>query len=555
MGFAGVRLSQWIQGRACLVVVSLLVLIGGLAPEASAGSITLAWDASPTPGVTGYLVRYRSEDNLETGVRAFGPVTTAVVTSLRGGQRYFLTVAAFNSMGLVSAPSNEVNGLASDDGTGPPPPEPPSEPPPDATQSYFAEGAQGFFSYRLAFLNTTTKTTTVAVSYLREGDSPVNRRYAVQAQSRATALAEDVPQIANTSFAAVVTAAPGVFTERTMRWRLGDADGAHSAKAMNETSTHWYLAEGNAGYFDTFVLLANPNQVPTAVTVDFLLDDASVVRRTYTVPGDGRYTIWASQIPELVSKSFGTTITSSLPIIVERAMYFGGPHGAFEGGHASAAVKEGARDWFLAEGSTGSWFDTFVLISNPNASDVTATIRYLTPSGLARTDTRTLPSHSRATIQVDSLEGLESTEVSCWITADAPIIVERSMYWPGAPWYGGHNSVGVTALNTRWALAEGEVGGVDGADTFVLLANPGTSSANVTLSYYRTRGAPVQVSRTVEPGSRVTVSASSVGLSDGERFGIVVDSTQPIAVERSIYWNYKGSLWSSGTNETAIPRP
>jgi hypothetical protein len=236
-------------------------------------------------------------------------------------------------------------------------------------------------------------------------------------------------------------------------------------------------------------------------------------------------------------------------------MYFRGPHGAFEGGHASTAVPSGARDWFLAEGSTGAWFETFVLISNPNASTVTATIRYLTPTGVARTEVRSLPPTSRTTIPVDALPGLGSTDVSCSITASGNIVVERSMYWPGVPgpWYGAHNSVGITSLRTRWGLAEGEVGGVDGASTFVLLANPGSAAATATLTFYREDGAPIAITRSVPAGSRQTVAASSVGLGSGERFGVVVQSTQPIAVERSLYWNYQGALWTSGTNETGTP--
>jgi hypothetical protein len=277
-----------------------------------------------------------------------------------------------------------------------------------------------------------------------------------------------------------------------------------------------------------------------------------VVRKQYALAGNARYTIWTNQIPELVQRSFATTVTAPLPILVERAMYFSGPHGVFEGGHASAAVPAGARDWFLAEGSTGAWFETFVLISNPNASAVTATIRYLTPAGVARTEVRTLPPTSRTTIHVDGLPGLASTDVSCSIAASGNIIVERSMYWPGVPgpWYGAHNSVGTTTLRTRWGLAEGEVGGPDGASTYVLLANPGSTAATATLTFYREAGQPIVVTRSVPAGSRQTVAASSVGLASGETFGVIVQSTQPIAVERSLYWNYRGALWTSGTNET-----
>jgi hypothetical protein len=132
------------------------------------------------------------------------------------------------------------------------------------------------------------------------------------------------------------------------------------------------------------------------------------------------------------------------------------------------------------------------------------------------------------------------------------------MYWPGAPgpWNGGHNSVGVTTLRTRWGLAEGEVGGPDGAETFVLLANPGPAAASVTLTYYRASGEPpISVTRTVPARSRQTIPSSALGLDSGERFGVVVNSSQPIAVERSIYWNYQGQQWTSGTNETGTPFP
>jgi hypothetical protein len=305
------------------------------------------------------------------------------------------------------------------------------------------------------------------------------------------------------------------------------------------------------------VLLANPQSTPATATVDFLLDGGGVVRRQYTLGANARYTIWTNQIPQLVPRSFATTVTSTQPILVERAMYFQGPHGAWEGGHASAAVPVGARDWFLAEGSTGNWFEMFVLISNPNASTVTATIRYLTPTGVARTEQRSLPPTSRTTIPVDSLPGLGATDVSVSVNASANVIVERSMYWPGVPgpWYGAHNSVGVTTLRTHWGLAEGELGGPDGAASYVLLANPGSATANVTLTFYREAYPPLTTSRTVAAGSRQTVAASAVGIGDGERFGVEITSSQPIAVERSIYWNYQGALWTSGTNETGTPLP
>jgi len=530
-----------------LPVLTAVLLWLGSAQGAAAAGLTVAWTANSEANLAGYIVSYGAAAGAHSdSVNVAAGVTRVRLENLNVGARYFVVVRAINSGGQVSGPSIEVNGLATDvlpaAAAG-------------AVQTYYAEGASGFFDYHVAVLNTGSSETWLNVSFLREGAAPVARSYSVGAGRRMTISGATVPELNGTSFAAIISAPPAVVSERTMRWRLNGADGATGAKAITAPSTTWYLAEGNAGFFDTYVLLANPSATPTLATVDFLLDGGGVLRRQYPLAGNARYTIWTNKIPELVTRSFATTVTAPLPILVERAMYFTGPHGAFEEGHASAAVPSGARDWFLAEGSTGDWFETFVLISNPNASAVNATIRYLTPGGVARTETRTLPPTSRTTIRVDGLPGLESTDVSCSISATGNIIVERSMYWPGVPgpWRGAHNSVGITTLRTRWGLAEGEVGGPDGASTYVLLANPGSTAANTTLTFYREVGAPIVVTRTVPAGSRQTVAAADIGLGSGEAFGVVVQSSVPIAVERSMYWNYQGVLWTSGTNETGTP--
>jgi hypothetical protein len=43
-------------------------------------------------------------------------------------------------------------------------------------------------------------------------------------------------------------------------------------------------------------------------------------------------------------------------------------------------------------------------------------------------------------------------------------------------------------------------------------------------------------------------------LSD-EEFGAVIESTQPIAVERALYANANGIVWAAGTNATATRLP
>jgi hypothetical protein len=537
-----VRLFSWRLAFRIGIFAGLFFFT--LAPGAAlAASIKLAWDANTESDLSGYGVSYRSEDGQHRGVAMVGRTTQATISRLRGGQRYTFYVVAYNSVGLSSGPSTEVSGVPSG------PDEDPVPIPTDGTKTYFAEGAAGVFSYRLALLNTTSTETSATVSFLREGDSPVQRVYNLPALTRVTVNASDVPELRNTSFGTILSTGPGVVAERTMGWNAGGAmAGAHTAKAIINPSATWYLAEGNAGFFDTFILLANPQSSPVNVKVDFLLDDGQVVTKSYEIAALGRQTVYANEIPELLTRSFGTTVHADKPILCERAMYFKNGDTMFRGGSSSAAVPAGSTHWFLAEGQTGDFFETFVLLANPNAEPADVTIRYLTNAGVARVDHLTMAPTSRQTIVADSLPEIAATDVSFDISATKPIIAERSMYW--GPWYESHNSMGITDLGTSWALAEGEVGGPYGANSFILLANPGTQEAQVTLNFYREAGAaPLQLTRTVPAASRVTVQASDAGFGAHERFGAIITSTQPIAVERSIYWN-EGGVWGSGTNET-----
>ena len=80
-----------------------------------------------------------------------------------------------------------------------------------------------------------------------------------------------------------------------------------------------------------------------------------------------------------------------MPIIVERAMYSSAA-GMFAAGHDSAGVTSPSLQWFFAEGATGSFFDTFVLLANPNAlGGQRHAPTYLLPSGATVSRNYVLP--------------------------------------------------------------------------------------------------------------------------------------------------------------------
>jgi hypothetical protein len=114
-----------------------------------------------------------------------------------------------------------------------------------------------------------------------------------------------------------------------------------------------------------------------------------------------------------------------------------------------------------------------------------------------------------------------------------------------------------TPESTVYYLAEGATGAF--FDTDLLLANPQTVEAPVTIKFLRETGAPVVKTFTVAPSSRFNVAISGPQsdvreLAD-EFFGARIDSTQPIVVERSVYSNANGVTWAAGTNATATRLP
>ena len=426
------------------------------------------------------------------------------------------------------------------------------------------EGATGFFRERIAIANPGPDAAEITVTFLRAAGAPIVRDYTVLPASRFTITANEVAGLSQAEFSTVVTATRGgVLVERTMLWDASQPNrlyGGHSGKGIQNPRVQWFLAEGEASFFQTFILLANANPTSATATLTFLFEGSAPVAKSYAVPANSRVTVWTNTIAEVAGKPFSTAITSTIPITVERAMYFSTQGLTFNGGHEAAAVANPATDWFVAEGRTGPFFDMYLLLSNPGANQATATINYLRPGGAPVVMSYTLNPQSRTTVHVDSQHAdLADTDVSASISATEPIIVERAMYWPDpfTNWYEAHSSAGVTQTGTRWVLPDGELGGPLNWQTYILLANPGTTAATVTLTFLRagTR-TPLAMTRTVPANSRLTVSAGQVaGLQSGEQFSTIVESANlvPIVVEHAIYWDGpNGEFWAAGTNETGV---
>lgn len=204
--------------------------------------------------------------------------------------------------------------------------------------------------------------------------------------------------------------------------------------------------------------------------------------------------------------------------------------------------------WYLAEGATTSTFIEEILLANPNPGAASITITFLKSDGTTVSHALTLAANSRATVDVNGI--VPNDAVSAVVDSSIDIVVERTMYHPGATRRGGHTSAGVLNPALQWHLAEGATGFFN---TFVLLSNPSTTTdAQVRVTFLRSSGSPVIYNYTVARNSRYTVWVNSeVPELVNASFSTLVESTNavPIIVERSMYWNnFEGGHETAGVS-------
>ena len=433
---------------------------------------------------------------------------------------------------------------------------------------FLSEGATGtFFDEDLLIANANTVAAPITMTFFLQGGGTVVQQATVPAQSRLTVRVNDIPGLETTSPSVEVRSDSRLTlaVDRTMFWDRATHYGGHTANAVPRPEKQWLFAEGvQNGFFQTFLLLGNPNPVDVNAGITFLREGESTVGKTINLPANSRVTVDTGSFPELVGRSFGMTVSTPLPIGAERAMYFAStPARVWSGGHANEGSSKAATSWFHPEGASGTFFSTFILVSNPQDTPAAVTYKFLLTDGQIVETTRTIPAKQRLTVNPADIGDVRLVEAafSTVVTSNVPVVSERAMYWPGddTPFGEGHASSGLTATSLDWLLAEGRVGGPSAYTTYILLANPQSSAANVTVTFLRETGDPVVKTYTVDPTSRFNIDVGGmVPELQNASFGARVEVTNnvPIAVERSMYWNAEGRFWAGGSNALAsiIPR-
>lgn len=330
----------------------------------------------------------------------------------------------------------------------------------------------------------------------------------------------------------------------------------------------WYFAEGTTrSGFAEYVCLLNPSSGPARADFEYMLGTGETVKRSYELAPSSRTTV--NVMTEVPAESdVSIKVSSEQSLIAERPMYFT-YQGAWTGGHDVMGATAPQSDWYFAEGTTRSGFDTYICVQNPGDATAMVDLDYYLVSGqtVSRKAIEVKP-RSRFTIAAhdnnlgigrhDDSSGDFSFKIST--AKDTPVVAERATYFNYAGSVsGGHDVVGAAAPEKDWYFAEGTTR--SGFDTYVCIANPGKRDATVDLNYFCGDGKSIERKGiAVKAGSRFTVAAHDDNLGIGRHndssgdFSLKVSSLQPVVAERTSYFTYR-PFWTGGTAVVGAPEP
>lgn len=567
------------------ILLPCLVLLV-LAPSALAQSLTLGWDPPKGSTPAGYRVRYGPADAWYTQDLDVGKNLTAQVDGLEPGVTYDFQVVAYHAgSSLVSWPSNIVRYTVP--GGAPPPSgggkggdgkdgrdddegeggggsndrEAPAAPAPEGLDAswakvYLAEGvSSSYFQTTIAIANPSTGSADARILLRPDGpshmlDVPVPPLSHVETDATA------VLGTTQGAFGVTVGGTATLGVARATTW--DGARGGHAELATSQPSRRWYFAEGStAGPFELFLLLLNPGDTDARVGVTFLRTKGAPIKRTYTIGPGARLSVWVDQEhPDLLATDVAAIVESEdgPAIVAERAMYMAGA-GGFVGGHASLGTTAPRNRWLMAEGATGTFFNLFVMLANPDSRKTAVTLRFRRPDGLLVTHKVTLKPMQRKTVEVAKVSPLLA-DTAVWTEIDSgkvPIVAERVMWWPGNKWTDGHVASAADGPSARWLAVGGRSGGSRAHRTYVLIANTEAATQDVRVTVLGPAGPAGTKVFSVPKEARFNVDMSAMFPTVQGAYSVLVETVsgaKAIVVEQATYWDANGKHWAAGT---AIP--
>ncbi len=402
---------------------------------------------------------------------------------------------------------------------------------------YFAEGytAPGFDTYLL--LENPGGEPEQATLDLFGNEGPISSSgVVVPARSRLTLHLNRLAPAGDVSARISMRKGSPLRAQRSMYFDYRGIKDGHTTGASG-ASREWYFAEGYTGAgFDTYILVLNPQKDTAHLTLELMTPGGSVKHGFDVLPGTRRTVRLNDLLPEA---EIAAALTSDLPVVAERAVYF--DIGERSGGSVAMGAQAAAEEWCFAEGYTGGEFDTWLLLANPSPSPVTAFASFQRGDGVILEREVSLQPRSRATVHIDEIPGLENAEVSTRVRADYPgVVAERAMYfvYHGSIGKagGGHAAMGAVSPSPRWLIPEGYTG--SGFESWVLVSNLEDKNVAVRLVVMGESGAQAVREFNLPPHARLSVRENDLLAGEGVSAEVTAPGGERLVVEGAFYFRY-----------------
>src|SRR5439155_21492926 len=240
---------------------------------------------------------------------------------------------------------------------------------------------------------------------------------------------------------------------------------------------------------------------------------------------------------------------SQAGIVAERSMYFTYSP-TITGGHVSLGAAQAQTRWDFAEGNTRD-FDTYYLLANPMPVAASVLLTFRTGGGAVKTATALVPAGGRVTVKAnDVVPGSDEADATVQSQNAIPVVAERAVHYGHSRWNGGSATVGAPALSSTWYFAEGYTSSE--YDSWVVVANPGDTSATGLLSLRRPAGTGTDVPIQIGPRSRAGFFVNKINGFDNTEFAASVAANVPVVAERATYFNVSSSFFDPGRLGTRV---
>jgi RHS repeat-associated protein len=412
---------------------------------------------------------------------------------------------------------------------------------------------------------------TARVTFTKADGSGVTRDLVVSAQSRTDVRVQAEPNVGGGGSVSVAVqsldAGRPLYAEHS-QYRA-DRRGGWNTEGALPAST-WYFAEGlaDAAYTET-ITVYSLNAEAVTISYRFVGEDGSTTSTTVPNigPGPARHVINVDAVGP--GTAHGTIVTATTAsgaparVIAQRTTSW--LNGDTREGASAIGLPAPQLAWYWADGGKGGGISveatTVSLMTLPSSSPADVQVKYLHANGSVYSTAVTVPGGRR--LAVPTPASVPDGDFAVFVTAtnSVPIVADRTIYTTGgAEW--GHASTPSAGADTTWYFAEGDTKGGGGppnpalAVASLFLANPGDTSASVTIAAYTTDGTSATHTVSVPASQVLEVELKQIPGLEWTHFAMTVTSTAPIVAERRMTWQpYANLRWRGTSGSLGMRRP